>query len=72
MTFPNKQVVARMHLPMTQKEVATALATSRNAVVLEISKELKPQIQATMLRQFMSDVQRQVRTKSVVLAMLPQ
>jgi hypothetical protein len=57
---------------MTPKEAAAALATSRTAHIVEISKDLKPHIQSQMLRQFMSDAQRQVRTRSVVLAVITQ
>ena len=57
---------------MTQKEVAAALATSRTAKIVEISKDLKPQVQAQMLRDFVSNAQRQLRSKSLVLAVIVQ
>ena len=70
MTLPHSQSAAKANAPMTQKEVAAALATSRTAAVLEISKDLKPQIQSQMLRDFISEAQRGLRTKSVVLALV--
>ena len=66
------QSAAKATATMTQKEVAAALATSRTAKIVEISKDLKPQVQAQMLRDFVSNAQRQLRSKSLVLAVIVQ
>ena len=72
MAVLRSQSAAKATATMTQKEVAAALATSRTAKIVEISKDLKPQVQAQMLRDFVSNAQRQLRSKSLVLAVIVQ
>ena len=57
---------------MTPKEAAAALATSRTAQIVEISKDLKPHVQSQILRQFVADAQLKVRTRSIILTVVDQ
>ena len=57
---------------MTAKEAAALLAKARSANVVYVSKDLKPEVRARLIRQFCADAERLARTKNVVLVSFPQ
>lgn len=55
---------------MTPLDAVTVLSKSKDALVVRIDKDLKLHVQTHMLREFFTQVQRTIRTKSVILIAL--